>query len=89
MSTTILPDDQCPACASPLDACSTHGGSAPRPATVTLCAYCGEVLYLDDQMKHRVLPRERLEALDPDFREFLRVGQEVLRELRLPRPARA
>ncbi len=88
MTTTILPDDRCPACGKELDAAAPTKGNTrdvPVPGDISLCFGCGEVLWFDAQMKHQVLPAERLAAFDDDFREFLRVGQEQIRALQARR----
>ncbi len=90
--TTILPDDRCPSCGHVLDAATSCKGNtreAPSPGDVALCFACGEVLYFDEQLHNKLMPRDVFERLDPDFQEFIRVGQEVIRERRLPRTARA
>jgi hypothetical protein len=92
MTTTILPDDRCPACGYVLDACTGVPGNEserPSPGDVALCFGCGEVLYFDVQMKHQLFPKLRLEGLEPELLTIIRVGQEAIRSRRLPRAARA
>jgi hypothetical protein len=88
MPATILPDDRCPTCGYTLDAASpmpSNDREAPSPGDVALCFGCGEVLFFDLQMKHQVLPTLRLEALDEDLRETIRIGQTQIRALRARR----
>jgi hypothetical protein len=79
VTTTILPDDRCPACGYVLDACTgvpSNASERPSPGDVALCFGCGEVLYFDVQMKHQLFPKLRLEGLDLEFPD-LEPGQQV------------
>lgn len=85
MTVTFLPDDACPTCGYELDACSpmsSNDREQPGPGDITLCFGCGEVLWLDAQLKHQLFPAGRLIELEEDFREFIRVGQTEIRALR-------
>lgn len=84
-----MPDDRCPACGHDFNACAPCPNAeqtAPSPGDVVLCFECGEVLFFDEQLHHRIMPRDVFERLEPEFQEFIRVGQETTRERRRTTP---
>ena len=79
MTTQRLPTSRCAMCLHPIDTgtASTHGGLSP--GDVSVCAYCGDVSALGDDMRLRILTDAEMDwfAGDDKFLEYMRTRSDA------------
>lgn len=70
--------DECPICKSKLDAVTSTQKSEykPSPKDLTMCVYCGGVLYFEEDMALAEMPEVLIETLDKEIKE--RIGKALV-----------
>ncbi len=77
-----VPLGQCPHCGQTVDAISTLAGQVPKPkpADMTVCLGCGEVLQFDEQLRVRKMTATEIAALTPEEAFDLKQTQAAIRD---------
>ena len=72
-----VPEQPCPACASPLSAAAVAGGdeATPRPGDVSVCLYCDALLVYLPGLALRAATAAEVAGLDPGNADTVRVLQ--------------
>ncbi len=63
MQTSEIPAQHCPGCGSAQNRASTLEQTAPGPGDLVVCARCGFVSRLDDQLRCRAASEDELRVL--------------------------
>jgi hypothetical protein len=76
---------QCPQCGNQLEFCSSNANSAPpKVGDISICASCGELLEIAEELKIQRLSSSRLfqiEAESPDTYTALMLNREAIQFL--------
>jgi transcription initiation factor IIE alpha subunit len=67
MTTTLTPENFCPACSERLSAATgIKEDTVPKPGDISICVHCGEYLVFDDNLRSQSMSQEEFSSLDDE-----------------------